>query len=417
MGSCGSKEGVNLSPNESIKDKKVKRIVCIGGGHCNCQVLKLLRKLIKDRQDMEITLVTDNSQSYYSGMLPGSVSTLYKDEQIMVHLEPLAVWSHAKYIQQKVVKIEANKNRIHLKNGSTVEYDVLCVNVGSRTKAGFSVPGVWENSLTTRPINELLPKIRVKEENLKEKGIIPRVVVVGGGAAGTELSLAFKARWGKLFEKEIDVTLLCSKEGPLPYEPPATRTMITKILKERNVTIESNCRVKEILPNKVVLTDGREFDCDVPIWATGAEPQEVSAKSDLALMNGYFRVNNNLQSTSHPNVFSGGDCITMENFADKGYPTKAGVYAVREGPIIAENIVNYLEEKSLIEYIPQRGFLALMMTGDGMALGSKFGISFYGKWVWEMKNFIDLSFMTLFDPNNLFRNYDTKGFKYPIDNF
>lgn len=42
----------------------------------------------------------------------------------------------------------------------------------------------------------------------------------------------------------------------------------------------------------------------------------------------------------------------MESYADKPYPTKAGVYAVRAGPIIAENLVNYIEKKPLKEYVP-----------------------------------------------------------------
>jgi len=93
--------------------------------------------------------------------------------------------------------------------------------------------------------------------------------------------------------------------------------------------------------------------CNAPIWATGAEPQGVTGESDLAIMNGYFRVNNFLQSTSHPNVFAGGDCITMESYADKHFPPKAGVYAVREGPVIAQNVVNYLKGAPMQEYVPQ----------------------------------------------------------------
>jgi hypothetical protein len=58
-----------------------------------------------------------------------------------------------------------------------------------------------------------------------------------------------------------------------------------------------------------------------------------------------------------------------------------------------------------------------MMTGDGRSLGSKFGICFYGKWVWHMKDFIDQSFMDLFDPNNLFVDYKNKGMAEPIENY
>jgi hypothetical protein len=50
-----------------------------------------------------------------------------------------------------------------------------------------------------------------------------------------------------------------------------------------------------------------------------------------------------------------------------------------------------------------------MMTGDGKCIGSKFGISFIGKWVWEMKDFIDMSFMNLFNPKYLFKDYATQG--------
>lgn len=101
------------------------------------------------------------------------------------------------------------------------------------------------------------------------------------------------------------------------------------------------------------MEDGRKIPCDVAIWATGAEAQEVSAKSDLELLKGYFRVNNFMQSTSHPNIFAGGDCVTMEDYVDKPYPTKAGVYAVRAGPIIAQNIMNFVNNEPLVEYVPQ----------------------------------------------------------------
>ena len=71
-------------------------VVCIGGGHCNCQVLKLLKKLITHPEEgqpkIRITLVSHGPKSYYSGMLPGSVSHLYTDDDITVLLEPVSKW-------------------------------------------------------------------------------------------------------------------------------------------------------------------------------------------------------------------------------------------------------------------------------------------------------------------------------------
>lgn len=56
------------------------------------------------------------------------------------------------------------------------------------------------------------------------------------------------------------------------------------------------------------------------------------------------------------------------------------------------------------------------MTGDGKAFGGKFGIAFAGKWVWNMKNYIDKSFMNLFDPYYLFADYDEKRYAEPYEN-
>jgi len=64
----------------------------------------------------------------------------------------------------------------------------------------------------------LIPKVSKKELELKEKGIIPKVVVCGGGAAGTELSFAFKKRWSEFFGQDIKVTLLASREEPVHTE-------------------------------------------------------------------------------------------------------------------------------------------------------------------------------------------------------
>lgn len=201
---------------------------------------------------------------------------------------------------------------------------------------------------------------------------------------------------------------------PAPDQNIAARLQISRKLKELGIKYMGGYHIKAVQEKGVLLDDGTVVECTVPIWATGAEPQQVTADSDLEMLKGYFRVNKFLQSTSHPNVFAGGDCITMEDYADKTFPSKAGVYAVREGPFIAQNLVNYVSGKPLQEYVPQTGFLALMMTGDEKAIGAKFGISFVGKWVWRLKDWIDFSFMDLFNPKYLFKDYETQGTKEPL---
>ena len=56
----------------------------------------------------------------------------------------------------------------------------------------------------------------------------------------------------------------------------------------------------------------------------------------------------------------------------------------------------------------------MLMTSDDYCIGVIFGISFIGKWVLAMKDYVDKNFMKLFDPNYLFNDYANKGCAEPI---
>lgn len=54
---------------------KLVNVLCVGGGHCNVQVLKLLKKVLPS--NAKVTLVSEYAKSYYSGMLPGTVASMF----------------------------------------------------------------------------------------------------------------------------------------------------------------------------------------------------------------------------------------------------------------------------------------------------------------------------------------------------
>lgn len=155
--------------------------------------MKLLKQVLPN--NVHLTLINESPNSYYSGMLPGLVATLYTAPDVTVQMLPLAKWCKADYIEKKVKRVIAKDNKIELEDGQLVEYDLLSLNVGSRTRGTFTVKGVWDNALTTRPINLLLPKIEKLENELLANKVIPNVAVCGAGAAGIELSFGFKQRW------------------------------------------------------------------------------------------------------------------------------------------------------------------------------------------------------------------------------
>ena len=61
----------------------------------------------------------------------------------------------------------------------------------------------------------------------------------------------------------------------------------------------------------------------------------------------------------------------------------------------------FLCYSQLEPYVPQNDFLKLFMLGDGLAVGFRFGIPLFGRWVWRLKDHIDRSFIDIFKVSNL----------------
>jgi NADH dehydrogenase FAD-containing subunit len=72
---------------------------------------------------------------------------------------------------------------------------------------------------------------------------------------------------------------------------------------------------------------------------------------------------------------------------------KAGVYAVREAPVLWKSLAAALEGGKPPHYEPQRGFLSLLNTGDGKALLRYKGLVAHSRWAWRLKDRIDRRFM------------------------
>ncbi len=72
---------------------------------------------------------------------------------------------------------------------------------------------------------------------------------------------------------------------------------------------------------------------------------------------------------------------------------KAGVYAVRSGPLVDHNLRAHLRGEKLRAYSPQDDFLSLLNLGDGTAIGAKWGLALGGRSMMWLKDRIDRSFM------------------------
>lgn len=467
-----------------------KRIVLIGGGHAHVQVIKALN--VNSRpSNLHVTLVDLQSSASYSGMVPGCVSKLYTLDQVQINLDSLADWAGMDFVRGKVVgmsfeeetnnenddhgtKKKKEKKLILVETktndgndddhdgnnvGSKLEkipFDVVSIDIGSTSRDFSSIPGASRYTISTRPISDLVRRIEKEEEELKGKLEIDgtttsgaQVVVVGGGAAGIELSLALRSRWNNLLDSKLSIKLIDSNNVLFPSEASACRSALQRVMEKYSIEVLHNLVVDEVTSSHVHVSSNNNnaavvnADSDdtmtekIPythcIWATGAEAHtlawDMHEQFGLAISpdRGWIRVNRHLQSVSHPSVFAAGDCCEIVN-GDRKSPSKAGVYAVRSGPILIENLTRFLgvgshcimmddaaDERDLVAYNPQDDFLKLLMCGDGTALGFRFGIPLYGTWVWELKDHIDQMFMNLFDVKNL-PTHDSETIENEVSN-
>jgi selenide,water dikinase len=382
-----------------------QRLVLVGGGHAHAQVIKALNKASRPK-NLQVTLIDLEQAAAYSGMIPGCIAGFYKAEDTLLKLKPLAKWASIDFVHDRVVDIDLERNLIKTQNQGSIPFDAVSIDIGSASRGLDDCPGARQYSLPTRPITELVRRLNEECTKLAKNPHPTHVVVIGGGAAGIELSLSIKGRFQRILGKdyELRVTLLDSGLELFPDETLANRQAIAKILADKRIDVQHGCTVSEVCEDSVRLGTGEEIDFTLCLWATGAGAHDLARKLEqkgLAVSDrGWIRVNPELQSVSHPNIFAAGDCCTIERL-EGGPPPKAGVYAVRAGPILIKNLVNYLSMGPLQTYVPQDDFLKLISCGDGTALGFRFGIPIHGKWVWQLKDAIDSKFLDLFKEENL----------------
>ena len=407
----------HMSPQLSTKPETTpSRLVLIGGGHAHAQVVKALKLR---SPNMRVTLIDLEKSASYSGMIPGCVAGLYTPDQTLIHLEPLCDWADVEFLQDEVVDIDLERKCVVLRHApNPIPYDAVSLDIGSKSRGLDDIPGAREYSIPTRPISKLVQRIQDAEMMLGETS---RVVVVGGGAAGIELAMSIRGRWGPLLGDQLQVTLLDAGEELLPTESRLCRDSLHEALKDRRVEVRHKCQVEEVTSSHVRLESGESIAYTHCIWAAGAAAHSLAGtlqRRGLAVSDrGWIRVNANLQSISHSNVFAAGDCCTFEGPSDgRPPPPKAGVYAVRAGPVLSENLPSFLQSKEHLElYNPQDDFLKLFSFGDGTAIGFRFGIPLQGKWVFEMKDSIDQMFMDLFKEENLTNWVDAVASKSQFD--
>ncbi|MFY7933952.1 MAG: FAD-dependent oxidoreductase [Microcystis aeruginosa] len=372
----------------------VKRLVFIGGGHSHAIALRLWGQ--SPLKNVQLTLISDVTHTPYSGMLPGHIAGFYDFAETHIDLPSLARYSQAQFCLAKANFIDTEKCQVICNNSLQIPFDYLSIDIGS-IPAVDNVIGAKEYAIPAKPV----PIFREGWQEILKKAVSNpnnplNIVIVGGGAGGVELALNMQSRLAKILNSSSNLNLSLIHRGKklLPAHNNWVGQRLENIFKQRGIRLYLSTDVTAVQADQIICSSGLVLPMDYTIWVTTASaPSWIKASGLLTDEKGFILVNNYLQSLSHPHIFAVGDIATIPD-----YPRpKAGVFAVRQGKPLFDNLARILQNRPLKPYFPQKNYLSLIGTGDQKAIASWGGFGWQSPLLWSWKDRIDRAFMRQFD--------------------
>ncbi|HTG20670.1 MAG TPA: FAD-dependent oxidoreductase [Reyranella sp.] len=362
----------------------------VGGGHTHVHVLNSFGR--KPMPGVRLTLIGRDVETPYSGMIPGFVAGHYSFDECHIDLAWLCASTGARLVRGEATGIDRASRQVLLKDGPAVSYDLLSIDVGSAPNLE-TIPGARQWATPVKPIAKLGRHWMAFLERMKTWLGPLNITVIGGGAGGVELALAIDHRLRQAAKgAQVQVTL-ATKDEILTGHAVAARRKIQAIFRRRGLQLLEKAATVRIERGAVQLESGKWLQSDAVFVVTEASAAEWFATTGLPLDGrGFLAVADTLRSTGDERIFAVGDCATVL----KHPRPKAGVFAVRQGPPLAENLRRVVLGQAPEPFVPQARYLSIIGTGDGRAVATRGSWAIEGAWVWRWKDHVDRKWMRLY---------------------
>lgn len=359
-------------------------LVLIGGGHTHALVLA--RWAMAPLPGARVTVINPGPTAPYSGMLPGFVAGHYSRETLDIDLVRLARRAGARLVMGAAEGLDPLARTISVPGRAPIAYDVASVDIGI-TSAMPDLPGFAEHGVPAKPLG----RFATAWSRFRAGQGKAHIVLIGGGVAAAELAMAMGHALRQA-GRAAEIAIL-EKATALSGLGPTAQRRLRAALRARGIALLEEVRPRRIHADHVELEDGRTLPADFVAGVAGARPYAWLTESGLTDEGGFLPVDACLR-TRDARIFATGDCAAM---AETPRP-KAGVYAVRQAPVLFYNLRRALSETGRMRpYRPQRDYLKLISLGGKSALGERFGLALAGPPLWRLKDRIDRRFMQKFD--------------------
>ncbi|MGB7325824.1 MAG: FAD-dependent oxidoreductase [Rubripirellula sp.] len=374
---------------------KTHCIALLGIGHTNAEVLE--RWAETPIPNCRLVCLSKFPFATYSGMLPGTLANQFSPDQMQIDLDPLCRRAGAELILDEVNGLDVERNAIQFANRPPLAFDVLSVGIGSVPVGGDQFNSA--NVVPIKPMQTFIARLDqiletrcpTSEPPIQTGNDSPIVTVVGGGVAGVEVACCVRARLLERFpQRKPCVRIVTGGQEIAGGMSSRSIAKLRRELSRQSIDVVTGFRVTDVQDHGLVNAHGNVQPADVAIWATGADAPPLLSELNLPTdENGFLATAPTLRTTVGKPVFAVGDCGTIVSNPS----AKAGVYAVRQAPILWHNLNATISGLPLTEFCPQKDFLKILNTGQGKALLQYKRFSFHARWCWKVKNWIDQGFI------------------------
>ena len=330
----------------------MKRIVILGAGTAGTIMANRLAKRYKNEiasRGITITVVDQTKTHIYQPGLLFVPFGVYKPDEI-VRPTDIQLADGVKYIQSPIDRVDADADRVFLKNGKVLDYEALIVATGTQIAPeeteGLTGSGWYEKMFDfyTLPGATALAKALDKWEGGR---LVVNVVEMPIKCPVAPLEFVFLADWfftKKGIRNKVEIALVTPLDGAFT-KPQATKAL-SHLLEKKNIQLVTEFSTGQVdgETGRLISWDEREepFDLLVSIPAhTGADfvANSPGLGDDMRFV---LTDPNTLQAKVKDNVFALGDATNLPT-------SKAGSVAHFESEILTENIAAFLAGKPLAE--------------------------------------------------------------------
>ncbi|MCA9265324.1 MAG: selenide, water dikinase SelD, partial [Planctomycetales bacterium] len=367
--------------------------VLLGVGHTNAHVLRMWR--MHPWPDCQLTCISNFPVATYAGMMPGVLAQQYPPAQMQIDLVRLCASANARLILDRVIGLDRDRQAFLFANRPPLTFDVAAIGIGS-VPAVDGIDVTAKSLLTIKPMQVFLPELKHRIDTViagKPRREL-QIVVVGGGVGGVEIAFCLAARLRhELPQRRCTLTIVHGGDAIPQGVAAGTARRVQRELQRAGIVVRLRSRVTQVADDHVVMAAGESLPADIVIWAASARGPSLLSQLGLATdERGFLLTRSTLQTVDVPDLFAVGDTGTIQEYLTDPTP-KAGVYAVRQGPVLWENMRRRLEKRPLTHYRPQHDFLKLINLGERRAIAEYRGMSASGTWAWRLKDRIDTQFM------------------------